>query len=71
MSHWNIQNIDEAEEALSQRERLKRVREFLLKNDADEELIEAIDIAVDDIESWVSKDIEAAFHDGTLRSGEA
>lgn len=71
MTDWKIDGIDETEEALTQRVRLKRVREFLLENEADDDLLETIDIAIDDINNWISSDIEAALDDGVLQPGEA
>lgn len=71
MTDWKIDDIDETEEALVQRELLRRVREFLLGNDADQVLVEIIDTAIDDIENWITTDIETALHDGVLQSGNA
>lgn len=63
MVRWKSDDIDDSEEAVAQRELLREVRQFLLDNDADEILVETIDVAIKDIESWIGTDIEAALTD--------
>jgi|GEM_PF-6405874 hypothetical protein len=62
-----IEDVDETEEAIFQCHQLNRIREFLLANEASQDLIDAIDEAIEDIESWISPEI--AFGNGTLQSG--
>lgn len=45
------------------------VREFLLANDADDDLVDAIDVAIDDIEQHINPVVEAALEEGVLRPG--
>lgn len=71
MTHWKINEIDETEEAISQRSQLMLVREFLLANDADDDLVDAIDVAIEDIEQHICPDIKAALEEGVLRRGNA
>lgn len=71
MTRWKINDIDETEEAMSQRDQLKRVREFLLDNDADDDLVETIAVAIQDIEQHICPAIEAALQEGVLRPGNA
>lgn len=68
MVGWKADEIDETEEAIAQRELLMEIRQFLLDNDANELLVEAIDVAIQDIESWIGTDIEAALSVRTFRS---
>lgn len=63
-----VEDIEETEEAIVQRYQLRRIREFLLANDAAPELIDAIDIALEDIERWISPAIEIAMGTSTPQS---
>lgn len=56
----DIDDIEETEDAILQRDRLNRVREFLLLNRGGQDLVEAIDIAIEDIERWINPTIEMA-----------
>lgn len=53
-----LDDIEETEEAIFQRHQLNRIREFLLANEAAHDLVDAIDMAIEDIEHWVSPTIE-------------
>lgn len=65
---WTIDDIEEIQEAIAQRELLKEVRQFLMDNCADEILVETIDVAIEDIENWIMPDMEAALVAGTFHS---
>lgn len=67
----DIDDIEETEAAILQRLQLTRVRSFLLEHAAEEDLVETIDIAIEDIERWICTEIEAALQNGTLQPGEA
>lgn len=60
-----LEQIEETKEAIQQRARLRRIKDFLIDADADEELLLAIDIAIDDIERWISPEIELTLGDET------
>jgi hypothetical protein len=70
-NQWKIDDIDETQEAIFQRDQLMRVREFLVEHEAEQELIGSIDEALEDIERWISPAIEAALASGALQSGES
>ncbi len=53
MNKIDLECLAETEDAMMQREGLRRVKEFLQERGADEELIDTIDIAVEDIERWI------------------
>lgn len=55
----NLEDLDEAEFAIQQRELLNKAREFLIDHDADEELVEAINQAIDDNDHWIVPDHES------------
>lgn len=55
-----IDDIEETEEAIFQRHQLNRIREFLLANEAAQDLVDTIDIAIEDIERWISPAIETS-----------
>lgn len=67
----DIDDIEETEDAILQRCRLKRVREFLLLNGGGQDLIEAIDIAIEDIERWIDPTIEMALGSALEHFGRA
>jgi hypothetical protein len=69
LNQRKIEDFHETEEAIFQRHQLNRIREFLLANEASEDLIDAIDEAIEDIESWISPEIATALGDGTPQSG--
>jgi hypothetical protein len=60
MAKFNIADIQETREAIIQRDRLREVRRFLIEYDAENDLIEAVDIAIEDMESWIHPEIEKA-----------
>ena len=64
-----IEDFNETEEAIFQRHQLNRIREFLLANEASKDSIDAIDEAIEDIESWISPEIVIALGDGIPQSG--
>lgn len=68
---WALDDIDETEVAMRQRDYLKLAREFLLENNADDELVQAVEIAIEEIEEYISTEIEEALQDGVLQLGEA
>lgn len=57
----DFEDIEEAELAYRQRYLLNRVRTFLTEHEADDELVEAIDQALDDNDQWLSPEYEALF----------
>lgn len=59
-SQVKINDIEETEDAIFQRLQLNLVREFLLAEGAPLDLVDAIDTAIEDIESWIDPSIEIA-----------
>lgn len=57
----DFEDIEEAESAYRQRHLLNRVPVFLAEHEADEELVEAVDQALDDNDQWLSPEYEALF----------
>ncbi len=66
---FDLEDIDEAEQCIHQRIRLTRVRQFLLEQNADEDLVAAIDLALEDNEQWAIKEVEDAIQSGLLKTG--
>ncbi|MER8438350.1 hypothetical protein NKH36_00105 [Mesorhizobium sp. M1312] len=66
-----LENLDEAEEAIAQRERLTRVKDFLVLQGAEEELVSAVEEAIDDIKQWIDPELEELIQRGGGRSGTA
>ncbi|MER8836794.1 hypothetical protein [Mesorhizobium sp. M0909] len=66
-----LENLDEAEEAIAQRERLTRVKDFLVLQGAEEELVSAVEEAIDDIKQWIDPELEELIERGGGRSGTA
>jgi hypothetical protein len=64
----DLDDIDEAELALLQRERLKAVRAFLSAHDADADLVDAVDQAIEDNDAWLDATTET-FIEGRLSTG--
>lgn len=60
LSQIKINDVEETADAIFQRLQLNRVREFLLAEGASADLVDAIDTAIDDIESWIDPSIEIA-----------
>ena len=58
MRNPNLDRFDEAEAARLQRDALRRVREFLVSKRADDELLEAVDQALVDIDQWIDVEVE-------------
>ena len=58
MRNSNLDRFDEAEAARIQRDALQRVREFLVSKGAGDELIEAVDQALVDIDQWIDVEVE-------------
>lgn len=69
--YWNIDDVEQTEDAILQRRHLMRVRCFLLEHNAEEKLVETIDTALAYIEWWISRKIETALQNGILQCGEA
>src|SRR5690606_27961695 len=60
IKHLNLDDIDEAQACIRQRQSLTEVRQFLLGHGASEDLIEAVDLAPEDNEQWAIEDVEDA-----------
>lgn len=56
-----INDVEEAQDAIFQRHQLNRIRDFLLANEAAQDLVDTIDIAIEDIERWIDPTIEMVF----------
>ena len=59
-----IEDFEETEEAIFQHHQLKRICEFLLANEVSQDLIDAFDEAITDIESWIRPEIAIALGNG-------
>jgi len=53
-----LDEIEEAADAIHQRNQLYRIREFRSDNEAPSDLLDAIDDVVGDIEAWIDPAIE-------------
>ncbi|MFA5957686.1 hypothetical protein [Hyphomicrobium sp.] len=71
MEHLNLEDIEEAQICVHQRQLLFRVRQFLLEHSAGEELLEAVDQAMEDNEQWGVPEVEEAILDGRIKGGSA
>ncbi len=67
--HSSLEEIDETE--LFQRQRLDFVANFLEDHDADAELVDALAIAINDLDQWIDEEIAIAVKNGTLAGGNA
>jgi hypothetical protein len=69
IKHLDLEDIDEAQTCIRQRQSLMEVRRFLLEHDAGEDLIEAVDLALEDNEQWAIEDVEDAIQSGLIKAG--
>lgn len=67
--HFNLEDIDEAQTCIRQRQSLMKVRRFLLEHGAGEDLIDAVDLALEDNEQWAIEDVEDAIQSGLIKAG--
>ncbi|WP_409561753.1 hypothetical protein [Hyphomicrobium sp. MC8b] len=67
--HFSLQDIDEAQMCIRQRQLLMKVRRFLNKHEASEDFIEAVDQALEDNERWAIPDVEDALRSGLIKVG--
>lgn len=63
-----LDDIEETEFAILQRDRLNQVLDFLVAHDADDDLVEAVEQALEDNDRWLSPDTES-FIEETLSRG--
>jgi hypothetical protein len=66
----DLDDIEETEFAILQRDRLNQVLDFLVAHDADDDLVEAVEQALEDNDRWLSTDTES-FIEETLSPGSA
>lgn len=66
-----MEEMDEAEEALLQRQRLEAVVRFLKDHNAEDKMIDAIAIAIADLDQWIDEDLATVARDGKLMGGTA
>jgi hypothetical protein len=67
--HFNLEDIDEAQMCIRQRQLLMEVRRFLKVRGAGDDLIEAVDLALEDNEQWAIEDVEYAIQTGLIKAG--
>jgi hypothetical protein len=68
---FELQEIEETENALWVREQLNRIRVFLSERDADGELVATVDYLIEDNDRWISPEIQEYLLAGKLQGGEA
>jgi hypothetical protein len=68
---FELQDVEETEDALRIREQLNRVRVFLLECDADDEMVDTVDYLIEDNDRWISPKIEKDLLAGKLQGGAA
>jgi hypothetical protein len=68
---FELQDVEETEDALRIREQLNRIRVFLLEGDADDEMVDTVDYLIEDNDRWISPEIEKDLLAGKLRGGAA
>lgn len=71
MEHLNLEDIEEAQICVHQRQLLLKVRQFLLEHSAGDDLLEAVDLAMEDNEQWGVPEVEEAILDGRIKGGSA
>ncbi len=64
----DLDDIEETEFAILQRDRLNQVLDFLVAHDAADDLVEAVEQALEDNDRWLSTDTES-FIEETLSPG--
>ncbi|MCV0378962.1 hypothetical protein [Nitratireductor sp.] len=65
-----LDDLEELNAALQQRERLEAVYTFLEDHDASDELLDAVEEALGDLERWIDEDLVAKSHQAELNSPE-
>jgi hypothetical protein len=70
IKYLSLEDIDEAQTCIRQRQSLMEVRRFLLEHGAGEDLIEAVDLALEDNEQWAIEDVEDAIQSGLIKAGD-
>lgn len=68
---FELQDVEETEDALRIREQLNRIRVFLLDGDADDEMVDTVDYLIEDNDRWISPEIEKDLLAGKLQGGAA
>lgn len=68
---FELQDVEETEDALRIREQLNRIRIFLLEGDADDEMVNTVDYLIEDNDRWISPEIEKDLLAGKLKGGVA
>lgn len=71
MEHLNLEDIEEAQICVHQRQLLLKVRQFFLEHSAGDDLLEAVDLAMEDNEQWGVPEVEEAILDGRIKGGSA
>ena len=66
-----IEDIEDAQGAIRHRSMLGAVRSFLITHDADDELVETVEIALDLCEQYIEDNIDEAVLQGQLIAGSA
>lgn len=64
-----LEEIDDAEFSRWMRDQLTRVRDLLLSQGLDDEMISALDQAILDNEHWVSPEVEKTMLETAVRTG--
>lgn len=71
MSERRISDIEETEDAMLQRSQLRRVHAYLLATGVPEDLVEAVEIAIEDIERYIDPVLETAIGAASQRASPA
>lgn len=67
----SLEDIDETETAPWVERQLRRIRVYLFERRADNEMLEALDMAIEANDFWVDPELAQDLRIGTLRSGQA